>query len=231
MACSSSGSRFSFSSRTPSSALSSTRVCSRCCSTSTRLLLRSRSFLATLPARFDSLFLRRKSPASCSSSRALGILASSAWVSSAPLVACVVAASSRSGCRSERSLSSSESSSSTVVRATSRWDTSPRSSRPVSKLATPPRTSDVLACRTAVSLSNILLFTRYAKCFSWLSRMDFTCMLMSHCSMPRLVSSSLIHLFWSRRVRVLCLWTSCASWSSILSSASPSIAMASATCL
>mmetsp|Transcript_1165 Transcript_1165/g.3614 ORF Transcript_1165/g.3614 Transcript_1165/m.3614 type:complete len:302 (-) Transcript_1165:301-1206(-) len=190
-------SRASFSRRTSSSLLSSRNSCSRCCSTRTRRRRRSRSFRAMLPARFDSLILRRNRPASCSSSWALGMRDCRASTRSRALATCVVAARSRSGCNSERSLASPSESPPPPPPPSGREK--PRPARPLSNAATPSLTSEAAAARVRSSLPVCFRAIELSNSMSCFSRSDFTCMFCRHMLMLMAFQSSLAVLFWCSR--------------------------------
>mmetsp|Transcript_115646 Transcript_115646/g.322186 ORF Transcript_115646/g.322186 Transcript_115646/m.322186 type:complete len:223 (+) Transcript_115646:730-1398(+) len=208
MARSSTASRPSFSRSTSSSFASSRSSCSRCCSTRTRRRRRSRSFLAMLPARFDSLIFLRKSPASCSSSWAFGMRDCRASTSSRAFAAWVVLAMSPapSPRRSEWSLVASLSLS--PSRAATSGRENPRPARLCSKAAMPSFTSVAAAPRVRSSLSCCFLIIELSKFTSWLSRMALTCMFCLHRSMLIAFHSSLNTLFWNKRSRLRSRWIS-----------------------
>mmetsp|Transcript_9733 Transcript_9733/g.30285 ORF Transcript_9733/g.30285 Transcript_9733/m.30285 type:complete len:229 (+) Transcript_9733:500-1186(+) len=226
MVFSSTDSRLSFSRSTSSSLLSSSSSCSRCCSTSTRRRRLSRSFRAMLPARLDSLIFRKKSPASCSSSWALGIRDCSAVTSSRALATWVVAAMSLSGCKSGFSLASLSESSSRDSGCTEK----PRPARPPSKAATPSWTSEAAAARLRSSFSCCFRSTVPSKLMSWFSRAAFTCMFCLQMSMLIEFHSSLAFLFCRKRSCMLKRWISRCSVTRACSRLSISAATISCFC-
>mmetsp|Transcript_20040 Transcript_20040/g.58195 ORF Transcript_20040/g.58195 Transcript_20040/m.58195 type:complete len:220 (-) Transcript_20040:103-762(-) len=187
-----------------------------------------------LPARLDSWMVCRKSPASCSSSLALGILACKALTRSLAVAACVVAASNLSASRSEPSEASLSSSAGISRSAPSAASATfgrlrPRFVMPCSKARWPPNTSPAAVDRALSSRSWCFCCTRRANSTSKPSRVAFFCKFCFHKASLCFVHSSLAAQFCLMRSRRPNLWIS--RCSAMCACSNASMWKATASCL